>query len=300
MRLFVAAEVPEAVQRAVAAIERPAGHDVRWSDAGVWHVTLRFLGEVDETDGLARCAAALRAVTCPGAVAVLGRTPRRLGPTAVVLPVEGLDPLAAAVTGAFAGLPGEASLRGSNADASLRGSNAMPACVARTRMRDGGRSPGTSPSAGCGGPGAGHTPVSGPWRPRSPGRSRRSPWFAATWAGGRPGTRSWRARGSTRWVEPLLGVAVAGGGKPAACRWGIGGVRRLSGGLAGRRLDDGPVGGLEGDGMAGLLGTVAELAQRPLPAEGTRQPRQGGVGPVGRGVGGVVMRAVERRIAREI
>jgi 2'-5' RNA ligase len=103
VRLFVAVEVPEDVRAAVAAVERPAGGDVRWSDPSAWHVTLRFLGEVDAVPAID----ALTAVAGPPAVAVVGRVPRRLGPTAVVLPVDGLDELAAVVGRAFAGLPGE-------------------------------------------------------------------------------------------------------------------------------------------------------------------------------------------------
>jgi 2'-5' RNA ligase len=106
VRLFVAVEVPDAVRDAVAAIERPAGDDVRWTEPSAWHVTLRFLGEVEEPAGVEGAGAALASVSGPAAVAVAGPTPRRLGPTAVVLAVEGLDEVAAAVAGAFAGLPG--------------------------------------------------------------------------------------------------------------------------------------------------------------------------------------------------
>jgi 2'-5' RNA ligase len=104
VRLFVAVEVPEDVRRAVAAIERPDGDDVRWADPASWHVTLRFLGVVEDERP---AVAALGAVRARGTTAVVGRTPRRLGPTAVVLPVEGLGDLAAAVAAAFVGLPGE-------------------------------------------------------------------------------------------------------------------------------------------------------------------------------------------------
>ena len=104
MRLFVAVEVPAEVRGAVAAIERPAGDDVRWADPSSWHVTLRFLGEVE---GSAGAEAALGAVTASPATAVVGRTPKRLGPTALVLPVDGLAEVASAVGTAFAALPGE-------------------------------------------------------------------------------------------------------------------------------------------------------------------------------------------------
>jgi RNA 2',3'-cyclic 3'-phosphodiesterase len=104
VRLFVAVEVPDEVRDAVAALERPEGDDVRWSEPGSWHVTLRFLGEVD--DGEAPVAA-LGRVVAAATTASVGPTPERLGPTAVVLAVEGLDEVAAAVAVAFAGLAGD-------------------------------------------------------------------------------------------------------------------------------------------------------------------------------------------------
>lgn len=104
MRLFVAVEVPPEVCDAVVAVERPDGPDVRWSPPSSWHVTLRFLGEVEEAGP---ALSALASVVADPVVAVVGRMPARLGPTAVVLAVSGLDELAAAVAGAFAGLPGE-------------------------------------------------------------------------------------------------------------------------------------------------------------------------------------------------
>lgn len=104
MRLFVAAEVPAAVRAAVDVIERPPGDDVRWADASSWHLTLRFLGEMEASEP---AEAALASVAAESATAVVARTPKRLGPVAVVLPVDGLAGVAAAVAKAFAGLPGE-------------------------------------------------------------------------------------------------------------------------------------------------------------------------------------------------
>lgn len=105
MRLFVAAPVPPEVQAAVdGAVERPPGEDVRWAAPASWHVTFRFLGEVDDP---APATAALARVGAPPATAALDPRPRRLGPTAVVLHVEGLEAIAAAVGAAFTGLPGE-------------------------------------------------------------------------------------------------------------------------------------------------------------------------------------------------
>lgn len=66
-----------------------------------WHVTLRFLGTVKvapAVEALSRVAGA------PGAVAVVGANPIRLGREILALPVDGLTPLAATVDTAFAGL----------------------------------------------------------------------------------------------------------------------------------------------------------------------------------------------------
>ena len=48
MRLFVAVRPNEAVLDAVAGLARPERPGVRWTTQPQWHVTLRFLGGVDE------------------------------------------------------------------------------------------------------------------------------------------------------------------------------------------------------------------------------------------------------------
>lgn len=51
MRLFVGVEVPDEVAaqlEAVVAPLRPARSDLRWTSREAWHLTLAFLGEVDE------------------------------------------------------------------------------------------------------------------------------------------------------------------------------------------------------------------------------------------------------------
>ena len=81
------------------------------------HVTLCFLGEVGD-DRVDDVAAALRAGlagarSCPACIEA-GR-PRRLGPTAIVRRVSGLDELAAAVraaVGRYAARPDERPFRG--------------------------------------------------------------------------------------------------------------------------------------------------------------------------------------------
>lgn len=101
MRLFVAVQPPEEVLDAVAALRRPRREGVRWTTRPQWHVTLRFLGEVDDPDPVVRAidAAPLRPCT-----AVAGPAVAALGRRVVVVPVAGIEGLAAAVTEATAHL----------------------------------------------------------------------------------------------------------------------------------------------------------------------------------------------------
>jgi len=99
-RLFVAAWPPPEVVAAFHHVERLSHPLMRWTTDDQWHITLRFLGESDED---AACAA-LDTVQHPPAMATLGPLPKRLGPSVVVLPVLGLDSLAAEVGRAVAPL----------------------------------------------------------------------------------------------------------------------------------------------------------------------------------------------------
>jgi 2'-5' RNA ligase len=65
-----------------------------------WHVTVRFFGDAEPSD----VVASLADVTLPAATAALGPVVRRLGPSTVVVPVAGLDDLAAAVGAAIGGI----------------------------------------------------------------------------------------------------------------------------------------------------------------------------------------------------
>ena len=99
-RLFVAVWPPPDVVDGLRPAVVPGEPNVRWVPPEQWHVTLRFLGDADPAD----VADALRDATLPAAVAVLGPHVSRLGRFVVVVPVAGLDDLAAAVTGATAAL----------------------------------------------------------------------------------------------------------------------------------------------------------------------------------------------------
>ena len=98
-RLFVAVSPPEEVLARVAALDRPEVAGVRWTDRAQWHVTLRFLGRVDD---VAAAVEALGAVRAGPTVASLGPAVGRFGQRVLHVPVTGLDAVAAAVVTATA------------------------------------------------------------------------------------------------------------------------------------------------------------------------------------------------------
>lgn len=111
-RLFVAVWPPGDLVRALEGLERPQARGLRWTTRDQWHVTLRFLGSVGEAE-----AAALRVrlgeVVASGGfdrpvVASAGPQPQALGRGVWMLPVAGLDGLAAAVGDAVDGAVGPA------------------------------------------------------------------------------------------------------------------------------------------------------------------------------------------------
>lgn len=108
MRLFVALWPPPAALDALEALPRPEHLSLRWTTRPQWHVTLRFLGDVDP-DAVPRLVDALDAhlrsqpapeVELGPAVTWLGR-PRR---SPLVVPLVGADETAAAVAAATAGV----------------------------------------------------------------------------------------------------------------------------------------------------------------------------------------------------
>ena len=107
VRLFVAVRPNETVLDAVAGLARPERPGVRWTTRPQWHVTLRFLGEVEDPGPV---AVALAATPLEACTAVVGPRVTVLGRSTVVVPVAGLDALAAGVARATAtvGAPPEA------------------------------------------------------------------------------------------------------------------------------------------------------------------------------------------------
>ena len=117
--MFIAVWPPDAIVEVLHALPRPQHPDVRWTLPDQWHVTLRFLGEVDEVPVL---PAAL-----PPAEAVLGPATRRINRQVLMVPVAGLDELAGTVGG------GE-RFTGHLTLARARGRAAVPSALARVPL----------------------------------------------------------------------------------------------------------------------------------------------------------------------
>ena len=92
-RLFVAVWPPDDVLDAVEALPRLPLAGARWTTRKQWHVTLRFLGAAD----VRVATAALDNVLAAACTASLGPRPTRLGRGVLMLPVDGIDDVAAAV-----------------------------------------------------------------------------------------------------------------------------------------------------------------------------------------------------------
>jgi 2'-5' RNA ligase len=98
--MFVAVWPSKPVTDRLRDVPQPNEPGVRWVPRTNWHVTLRFLGEV-EADAV---AARLAPARLPRATATLGPTVARLGRKLIVVPVAGVDELATAVADATAGI----------------------------------------------------------------------------------------------------------------------------------------------------------------------------------------------------
>jgi 2'-5' RNA ligase len=102
VRLFVAVSPPENVMEMLRGIERPGDPRLRWTTPHQWHVTLRFLGEVEAPQPVAD---ALRLVPEALVAGGVGEVWATLGPKVawfpgrqvLHVPVSGLDALAQAV-----------------------------------------------------------------------------------------------------------------------------------------------------------------------------------------------------------
>lgn len=93
VRLFVAAWPDDDMLADLDELERPRDPGVRWVARENLHVTLCFLGDADPDDAAER----LSALEAPSADARLGPAVDALGEHSLVIPVAGLDALAASV-----------------------------------------------------------------------------------------------------------------------------------------------------------------------------------------------------------
>jgi RNA 2',3'-cyclic 3'-phosphodiesterase len=101
-RLFVAVWPPDEVLDLLERLPRTEQPGVRWTTRNQWHVTLRFLGEADP-DEVSAALKPLGPRLAPVDVS-LGPQVGRLGRGILMLPVAGLDEVAAAVVRATARL----------------------------------------------------------------------------------------------------------------------------------------------------------------------------------------------------
>jgi 2'-5' RNA ligase len=99
-RLFVGIWPPEELLERLTDIERPKDPGVRWVPRENLHITLRFLGDADIDDVIAR----LDEVLLPMATAVLGPAFDLRAERSIVLPVAGVDELAEVVEQAVRGV----------------------------------------------------------------------------------------------------------------------------------------------------------------------------------------------------
>ena len=97
-RLFVAALPDRAAVDVLRLLPSSDEPGVRRVPEPNWHVTLRFLGEAD-MDEVTRAVRGIDAASCR---AVLGPNVERLGERQIVVPVAGVNELAAAVLRAYA------------------------------------------------------------------------------------------------------------------------------------------------------------------------------------------------------
>ncbi|MCU1483502.1 MAG: 2-5 ligase family protein [Actinomycetia bacterium] len=95
MRLFIALCPPPDVLDVLDGLARPEAAGVRWTTRDQWHVTLRFLGDVELAEGqvLLQSLAGF-----PGREVAIGPDTQRLGRAILVAPVTGADDLGAELT----------------------------------------------------------------------------------------------------------------------------------------------------------------------------------------------------------
>ena len=155
MRLFVAVDVPTEVGDVLAELERPVVEGLRWTTRDQWHVTLQFLGEVEEPAPVAAAIATLPSVleATDSGDGPLAEHPVEalLGPVTawfpgrrvLHVPVRGFDLLATAISRSLADVVGEEDVEAAGP------ADARPAFFGHlTLARQRGRRPGPARLAG--------------------------------------------------------------------------------------------------------------------------------------------------------
>lgn len=118
-RMYLAVRPPPEVIDIVSDLPTKPLRGVRYTRRDQWHITLRFLGDVERNDALA----ALAQLHAPTATATLGPSVQLLGTRVVMVPASGLDEVATAVGETFAdvGEPNERDFAGHLTLARLKG-----------------------------------------------------------------------------------------------------------------------------------------------------------------------------------
>ena len=155
VRLFVAVDVPAEVGDVLAELERPVVEGLRWTTREQWHVTLKFLGEVEDPAPVVAAVAAVpsvletvepRRARAPGDTVEASLGPVTAwfpGRRVLHVPVRGLDLLATAVTRALADVVDESGSGGPGSH------DALPGFFGHlTLARQRGRRPGPARLAG--------------------------------------------------------------------------------------------------------------------------------------------------------
>jgi 2'-5' RNA ligase len=127
VRLFVAVVPPPSVCAVLAAIGRPERDGVRWTRADQWHVTLRFLGEVESAEPVIDAVEGAAARVGP-AQASLGAESVRVGGVLAV-DVDGVETIARSVVNATKKIgqpPDQRRFRGHITLARMRGRQRVP------------------------------------------------------------------------------------------------------------------------------------------------------------------------------
>lgn len=97
MRLFAAVDVPDSLREALSAFQDEGDLDARWTSPEQFHVTLRFIGDVDEEQAR-RYETALSGVDVPPAQYIpygLDVIPSRRSPRVLILGLERTDSMMA-------------------------------------------------------------------------------------------------------------------------------------------------------------------------------------------------------------